>query len=210
MRRPRETYLDMWHKYGETPIRANQPPQCDRLDEIVYNAAKRVPGRASRRSRHKHAADPAQPADFRMDKTELAKKAIYEIGGNYQAIAVYDEAAKWYEKYADLKPTPEKADVALSDAVQLRLGLGQADEAIKDAAAFRAKFGGSKPTQTAQIAVCHRRALRFDRSLGTGENDAPRGHGTARQGAAGHPGTGPRDPGARLFAEQSRAGRRRG
>lgn len=144
------TYLDMWHKYGEAPLRANQPPQCDRLDEIVYNAAKayqaaRLLGRAI--STRMILLNP----DNRMEKSELAKKAIYEIGGNYQAIAVYDMAANWYEKYADLKPMPEKADVALSDAVQLRLGLGQADEAIRDATAFRARFGGTKPTETAAI-----------------------------------------------------------
>jgi tetratricopeptide (TPR) repeat protein len=144
------TYLDMWHKYGETPLRAGQPMQCDRMDEIVYNAAKayqaaRLLGRAI--STRMILLNP----DNRMEKSALATKAIYEIGGNYQAIAVYDQAAGWYEKYADLKPTPEKADVALSDAVQLRLGLGQADEAIRDATLFRGKFGASKPTETAAI-----------------------------------------------------------
>ena len=119
-------------------------------DEIVYNAAKayqaaRLLGRAIS-TRH----DPPQPGQ--PDGEEPARdKAIYEIGGNFQAIAVYDQAANWYEKYADLKPAPEKADVALSDAVQLRLGLGQAEEAIKDATLFRARFGASKPTETAAI-----------------------------------------------------------
>jgi tetratricopeptide (TPR) repeat protein len=145
-----KTYLDMWHKYGETPLRANQPMQCDRMDEVVYNAAKayqaaRLLGRAI--STRMILLNP----DNRMDKSPLATKAIYEIGGNYQAIAVYDQAANWYEKYADIKPTPEKSDVALSDAVQLRLGLGQADEAIKDATLFRKRFGASKPTETAAI-----------------------------------------------------------
>jgi len=144
------TYLDMWHKYGETPLRANQPMQCDRMDEIVYNAAKayqsaRLLGRAI--STRMILLNP----DNRMEKSPLATKATYEIGGNFQAIAVYDQAAGWYEKYAELKPTPEKSDVALSDAVQLRLGLGQADEAIKDATLFRAKYGASKPTETAAI-----------------------------------------------------------
>ena len=63
----------------------------------------------------------------------LAKKATYEIGGNYQAIAVYDQAADWYEKYAFADPKAEKADQALSDAVILRLGLGQPEKAIDDA-----------------------------------------------------------------------------
>jgi hypothetical protein len=29
-----------------------------------------------------------------MDKTELAKDAMYKIGGNWQAIAVYDQASE--------------------------------------------------------------------------------------------------------------------
>jgi tetratricopeptide (TPR) repeat protein len=143
-------YLEIWRKYGEAPARQNQPPQCERLDEIVYNAAKAY--QAARLIAKAIAArrillDPTN----RMEKTELARKATYEIGGNYQAIAVYDAASTWYETYADLKPTPEKADLALSDAVQLRLGLGQEAEAIKDAATFRAKFGATKAIQTAAI-----------------------------------------------------------
>jgi tetratricopeptide (TPR) repeat protein len=143
-------YLEIWRKYGEAALRANLPPQCERLDEIVYNAAKAY--QAARLVAKAIAArmvllDPGN----RMEKSELARKATYEIGGNYQAIAVYDLASTWYEKYAELKPTPEKADLALSDAVQLRLGLGQENEAIQDATIFRAKFGATKAVQTAAI-----------------------------------------------------------
>jgi hypothetical protein len=80
-------------------------------------------------------------------------KATYEIGGNYQAIAVYDRAAEFFERYA--KATNYKgefADQALSDAVVLRLGLGQEDAAIDDANAFNKYFGARKGSQTAQIA----------------------------------------------------------
>src|SRR6185369_14829689 len=61
-------------------------------------------------------------------------------GGNYQAIAVYDRAADYFERYAkttDYKG--ETADQALSDAVVLRLGLGQEDQAIADAAHYGEK-----------------------------------------------------------------------
>ena len=88
-----------------------------------------------------------------MSDSPLAKKAIYEIGGNYQAIAVYDKAADLFERYA--KKTAYKgefADQALSDAVVLRLGLGQEDQAIEDANNFNKNFGATKPAQTAQIA----------------------------------------------------------
>ena len=144
------TYFEIWRKYGEAPLRANQPPQCERLDEIVYNGA-----RAYQAARLVAKAITARMVlldpNNRMEKSELARKATYEIGGNYQAIAVYDLASTWYEKYADLKPTPDKADSALSDAVRLRLGLGQEDEAIKDAQTFRTKFGASKAAQTGAI-----------------------------------------------------------
>jgi hypothetical protein len=77
---------------------------------------------------------------------------VYEIGGNWQAIAVYEQAADWFEKFAKADPKAEKADVALSDAVLLRLGLGQENEAIEDARLFERNYGAAKPAQTAAIA----------------------------------------------------------
>jgi len=83
----------------------------------------------------------------------LAMKATYEIGGNYQAIAVYDKASDFFERYA--KATAYKgefADQALSDAVVLRLGIGQEDQGIDDSNNFNKYFGARKPAQTAAIA----------------------------------------------------------
>jgi hypothetical protein len=73
----------------------------------------------------------------------LAKKATYEIAANYQAIAVYDSAAEWYERFARGNPRAEHADQALADAVLLRLGLGQELEAIKDAQDFGKAYGAA-------------------------------------------------------------------
>ncbi|MFO0672072.1 MAG: hypothetical protein U0235_21010 [Polyangiaceae bacterium] len=88
----------------------------------------------------------------KMDKSDLARRAMYEVGGNYQAIAVYDQAAEWFERYAKEYPKGDKSDQALSDAVILRLGLGDEQKAIEDEATFRKNYGGSKPAQTASIA----------------------------------------------------------
>ncbi|MBX3187521.1 MAG: hypothetical protein KF819_10925, partial [Labilithrix sp.] len=49
-------------------------------------------------------------------------------------------------------PRAEHADQALADAVVLRLGLGQEQEAIKDAADFAKAHGAAKPGQSAAIA----------------------------------------------------------
>jgi len=66
---------------------------------------------------------------------------------------VYDKASDFFELYA--KKTAyrgEFADQALSDAVVLRLGLGQEDQGIDDSNNFNKYFGAKKPAQTAQIA----------------------------------------------------------
>jgi tetratricopeptide (TPR) repeat protein len=145
------TYFELWRKYGEAPLSQNQPAQCDRLDEIIYNAARSFQAGRLIAKAIKARMTLLNP-QFRMEKTALAKKATYEIGGNYQAIAVYDQAADWYEKYAAADKTADKADQALSDAVLLRLGLGQEEEAIKDAQVFTRNYGAAKPAQTAAIA----------------------------------------------------------
>lgn len=144
-------YLDLFRKYCETPIRANQPAQAERCDEIIYNAAKAYQAArlvAKSITARKLLLDP----NLKMDKGDLAKKATYEIGGNYQAIAVYDMAADWFEKYAKENPKMDKADSALQDAVLLRLGLGDEEHGIEDAALFRKNYGQSKPVQAAAIA----------------------------------------------------------
>jgi TolA-binding protein len=145
------TYFELWRKYGEAPLSQNQAPQCDRLDEIIYNAAKSFQAGRLIAKAIKARMTLLNP-QFKMEKTPLAKKATYEIGGNYQAIAVYEQAADWYEKYANADKQADKADKALADAVLLRLGLGQEDEAIKDAQTFTRNYGAAKPTQTAAIA----------------------------------------------------------
>ncbi len=146
-------YLELYRKYCKAPMDNGQQPQAEKCDELVYNAARSF--QAGRLIAKAIAArmiliDPAN----KMEKSPLAKKAVYEVGGNYQAIAVYDKAADWYEKYAEEK-TAENADKALSDAVLLRLGLGtdaDVQKAIDDAARFQRNYGGAKATQAAAIA----------------------------------------------------------
>jgi tetratricopeptide (TPR) repeat protein len=145
-------YYEMFRRYCQDPVNNNQPPQAEKCDEIAYNAAKafqaaRLVAKAITARRALLAYD-----DKTKGNSPLAKKATYEIGGNYQAIAVYDQAAEWYEKYAKMDPNGEGADKGLSDAVILRLGLGQENEAIADAQQFNKLYGAKKPAQTANIA----------------------------------------------------------
>ncbi len=146
-------YLEIYRTYCKAPIDRGQPPVAEKCDELVYDAARAFQaGRliAKAIATRLILIDPAN----KMDRTPLAKKAVYEIGGNYQAIAVYDKAAEWYERYAEDR-TAENADKALSDAVLLRLGLGtdaDVQRAIEDGARFQRNYGATKGPQAAAIA----------------------------------------------------------
>ncbi|MBL8611164.1 MAG: hypothetical protein JNL38_27725 [Myxococcales bacterium] len=145
-------YFEMFRRYCQEPAAAGRAPEADRCDEIAYNAAK-----SFQAARLVAKAITARKALVDYDakakgSSPWAKKAVYEIGGSYQAIAVYDVAAEWYERFAKQDPKAEKADVALADAVLLRLGLGQEAEALEDARLFSRSYGAAKPVQTAAVA----------------------------------------------------------
>jgi TolA-binding protein len=143
-------YLEMWKKYSEQACE-HKTNACERAEEVLYNSAKAFQAArliAKSISVRKILIDPK----YNLNHTELARKSVYEIGGNYQAIAVYDEAANWYEKFAAANGKADKAAEALQDATVLRLGLGQEDQAMKDSELFNRQFGSQKPAQTAAIA----------------------------------------------------------
>jgi tetratricopeptide (TPR) repeat protein len=149
-RKGAELYMEIWSKYGKDPCERNQKDACAKNDEILYNAARAYQAArlvAKAIGVRKTLIDPK----YNLHETENARKAVYEIGGNYQAIAVYDEAARWYEKFADENPKMEQAAQSLSDATVLRLGLGQEDQAIKNADLFNKNYGQKKPAESAQI-----------------------------------------------------------
>ncbi|HVU00404.1 MAG TPA: tetratricopeptide repeat protein [Polyangiaceae bacterium] len=147
-----DAYMELWRTYGEEQLQKGEASQCGKMDEILYNGAQAYQAArllAKSINVRRLLLDPR----FKLNDSDLAKKSIYQIGRNYQAIAVYDVAASYFEKYAEAtKYTGENADQAINDAVVLRLGLGQADEAIEDAQNFNKYYGAKKPELTAQIA----------------------------------------------------------
>jgi tetratricopeptide (TPR) repeat protein len=149
-------YHALWKEYGQSACEAAKDAKdekCKGNEEILYNAARAYQAArliAKAIAIRKILIEPK----YHLHETDPARKAVYEIGGNYQAIAVYDLAASWFEKFAEENPKMEKAPDALSDAVVLRLGLGQHAKAIEDAGNFNRRYGRDRAhaPKAAQIA----------------------------------------------------------
>ena len=82
----------------------------------------------------------------------MERSRLWALGEAYGDLALYDFAADWYEHFAKTYPQDEGAASALSDAAMLRLGLGDGEQATRDARAFAKAYGNVAPTQTADLA----------------------------------------------------------
>jgi tetratricopeptide (TPR) repeat protein len=136
--------------------------ECGKLDEVLYNAsinfeAARLLGRAIKVRRVLIQQYP---------ESEWSKRAIYLIGANFHALAMYDMAAEFYEKFADKYPnelgekctdaetkagTCTNAKEALQNAVFFRLGLGDEAKAVDDAKLFDKNYHRKYPRETSQV-----------------------------------------------------------
>lgn len=147
-----DAYIELWRTYGEEQLSAGGESQCGKMEEILYNAAQSYQaGRllAKSISVRQILLNPK----YGLEDTDVAQRSIYQLGRNYQAIAVYDVAARYLTRYASAtKYRGEDADKAVSDAVVLYLGLGDDERAIEAADAFNRNYGRRKPAQAAQIA----------------------------------------------------------
>jgi tetratricopeptide (TPR) repeat protein len=142
-------YYALWKKYGEAACR-EKAEGCAGNEAILYNAARAYQAArllAKAIEVRKILIDP----QFNLHRTAPAKQAVYEIGANYQAIAVYEDAAAFYERFAAESPDLPKAPEALQDALVLRLGLGQEKQAMADAELFTKSYGAQKPALAARI-----------------------------------------------------------
>jgi tetratricopeptide (TPR) repeat protein len=143
-------YLNIWESFGRAACEQKQPG-CARMEEILHNAAEAFQAArllAKAIAVRKVLADPR----WRLHETALGRGAVRALGANYQAIAVYDEAAGYYERYARENPAGEGASDSLRDAVVLRLGLGDDTAALRDAELFTRTFGRKQPAQAAHVA----------------------------------------------------------
>lgn len=136
--------------------------ECGRLDEVIYNLAieyeaARLLGRA---------IQARTTLIERFPESPLAKRALYLVGANYHALAIYSRAADYYEQFATRYPgedgsectdadrnagTCAIAHAALENAVFFRLGLGEEERAIEDVRLYERNYRRSRARETSQV-----------------------------------------------------------
>ena len=122
-------------------------PESDLIDKALYSAALAF-------ERQRELGKAIQVRVFLLKErpeSELAPKSLYMIGGNYHALAVYSEAARYYELYADTYPKLEDAETARSNAATFRHGLGQLDLAVENFEKYLENYGKKDPKRSAEV-----------------------------------------------------------
>jgi hypothetical protein len=169
---------------------ARETPECGYLDQVLYNAAvdyeaARLVGRAIQVRNVLLANFPDSP---------LASRAVYLIAGNYHSLAIYENAATWYERFArdypgatlplrqlvdesgalrDVCVDEERADPgrcavarwALENAVFFRRSLGDAEGASAAAALYVDAYRTTFPEDTASVVFSTRPEVHDDEPI---------------------------------------------
>lgn len=119
---------------------AKRFPDSEYVDKALYNAALNL----ERERLIEQSIQVKLQLINNYQSSELVPKALYQIAGNLHALAIYSEASKAYEYYAEQFPDREEAKEALRFAAIFRQGLGQMDEAIADAKHYVRLLGKDK------------------------------------------------------------------
>jgi tetratricopeptide (TPR) repeat protein len=152
------TYVRIFRRYS------GGTGECSgRMDEVLYNAAinfeaARLLGRAIKVRKALIEKYPESP---------LAKRAIFLVGANYHALAIYSEAATYYEDFARKFPgetgkdctaaerkagTCAVATEALENATFFRIGLNDEAKALENVKLYEKNYRSRYARETAQVA----------------------------------------------------------
>ncbi len=83
--------------------------------------------------------------------SQHAKDSLHYLGGSYQAVAYYGDAATRYEEFAAKYKSDARSPEALQNAYLFRLGLGQEEQAAADLKAYEDIYKQKDPATAARI-----------------------------------------------------------
>lgn len=147
-------YLAVWELDGRAACEERRPA-CEHMEEILDRAARSFEA-ANRRSDAIVVWKILLEPRYHLSET-AARNALHAIGAASEAMASYDEAATFYERFASTPaPTPaptsarrspdtDRAARALADAAVLRLRLGQDSQARDDVGLLQRRHGAAHP-----------------------------------------------------------------
>lgn len=133
-----EQFIAIYNEYGD---------EHDKADTLIWNAAQC----------YEASFLLGQAVRFRkillekFPESEHYKPTLQYLGGNYQAIAMYEKAAERYEAYAEKYIKESDAPSALQNAYLYRLGLGQTDEAETNLRKYENLYKKKDPKKAATI-----------------------------------------------------------
>lgn len=146
-------YLDTYRQYCEQPARNLRTPHvtAPHCEEMAFNAARAFV--AAHRTVEAVVVYKMMVAEDERSRrgSPLAAKAMVRLGASYQSMALYAEAADWYERFATVHPREPESASALSDAAILRVGLGDDAAATRDVAMFLENWGSTRRPEAAQL-----------------------------------------------------------
>jgi hypothetical protein len=93
----------------------------------------------------------AAPPEAPKSPDPTNTRTLLERGRERARLAVFDEAASAFEGFARASPAEEGAPDALEEAIVLRLGLGQVDEATRDAELYEKQYGRARAASAARL-----------------------------------------------------------
>ncbi len=88
-----------------------------------------------------------------MSSSPRMPQALYNIADTYRRLAVYSEAARFYEIFVKLLPKHELTEEALRYATLFRSGLGEHDQAVKDLARYLELFPKSQYSPSVYLEI---------------------------------------------------------
>lgn len=148
-------YADIFRDACDTPVRNAKKPRIGNpsgCEEVAYNAARAF---TAARLRAKAIAVfrslLAYAEKTGATSSPLVGRAMHDLAGSYQAIAMFELAAEWHEQYATLFPKERYASESMTDAAILRIGLGQDELALRDRDFFLKTWGHAKRNESASL-----------------------------------------------------------
>ena len=83
--------------------------------------------------------------------SQHARDSLFYLGGAYQAVAYYPDAAQRYEEFAEKYPKDKEAANALQNAYLFRLGLGEEEKAEANLVKYESVYKRKDPQKAAGI-----------------------------------------------------------